>query len=346
MKALAPVIALVVGLAVGYGISAGLGGDAESTISQDIKAQLEATRGDLRTAHAERDDVRSRVGRMEEENQLLKRDLERSRTAARGFEERLAKLGEERAELLSRVKAEAKDSEIRAKEVMAKLETMKEGGIQAMFLNKSAMNSIIADLKALGDAGVDGLMEFLKSDDVEARMVAAAVLTELGDPRAVGALEDSALNDSDQTVKHMAARALMMMDGPEALPVLHNLAKNAPDEGVRVNSMFGLCRRGDEAGILTARAYFNDEKSNDGMKKALAGSVVGLLHGNPKMEGLVDDIFTQAAEHKAGGIMEAAVGYYKSVGTDSARRRLEGMVANPALDQKLRDAAKQALSEM
>jgi HEAT repeat protein len=59
------------------------------------------------------------------------------------------------------------------------------------------------------------LIELMKEDDVNARLIAVKLLTSIKDKRATAALEKAAKEDKDETVRSIAASALAPVENPE-----------------------------------------------------------------------------------------------------------------------------------
>ncbi|MAB88752.1 MAG: hypothetical protein CMJ90_04750 [Planctomycetes bacterium] len=231
----------------------------------------------------------------------------------------------------------SRDAETRAtlEMVMARIAALRKQGVGAL-IDQAAVAALVADLRSLGEAGFQAVVGLLGSDDADERMVATQLLKGLGDPRAVQLLWD-ALSDPDATVQTLASHALCFMDGAGVLEACR-AGLDSKNDSVRVNSMFGLVRQGDQKGVDLTLAILRDESS------PFRGPMIQgvLLLGSESAVPLVDEM--QVLFRSNADVMKAAVDFYRRVGTEMARSRLQNIAGDPELPQAIRDLALAALN--
>jgi HEAT repeat protein len=224
-------------------------------------------------------------------------------------------------------------------DLAARFEELKGGtGMTAFLPGKTA--GLIADLKGLGPAGTQALVDLLKSKDKDDRTIAAKLLEDLKDPAAIPALKDVALNDEDELAAKMAGHAIALMEDPRAIEPLREILEKKRSWESEVNALWGLVHLGDQRGLEQAIAYMDDGKVGKQPRAAL-GANVAVFMPYPEVMPIVDatvrDFFA------SGHVMEIAINYYKAVGNAPARDRLQAISTDARLDAETREAARQAL---
>jgi hypothetical protein len=255
------------------------------------------------------------------------------------------------AELEKKLAAAKKESDKLAAELVQKkgvtienltkrIDELKKGSmLNVMLPGKTA--DIIADLKGLGPAGTQAILDMLKSEDAKDRFIAAKLLEDLKDPAAIPALRDVALNDADAAAANMAGHALALMGDPQTVDTLREIATKKRSWEAEVNSLWGLVNLGDAQGREWATAYMQNMENSKQARAALGANIAVFMH-TPEVMPIVDRTvqdFSKSAE-----VMGFAIAYYAAVNNPEARSRLQAIVDNAQLPQAIRDQAREALA--
>src|SRR5262249_10655869 len=165
---------------------------------------------------------------------------------------------------------------------------------------------LVTDLKGLGPAGVNAMIDLLKSKDPKERFLAAKVLEDLSSPAAIPALRDTALNDSDQMAANMASHALALMADPATTDALKDIIKSNKFWGETVNALWGLCKIGDPDGLAQALAYIKDPQVDAQARIALAANLT--IIDDESVMPMIDEMVRQFGDHAQLDLL--AVNYY------------------------------------
>ena len=224
------------------------------------------------------------------------------------------------------------------KAVREHLDTMGKKGGLAAYGDPAAWSQLISDLRSLGSEGVNLAIGMLSSDNPNLRVMAAKILEDLSDPRAVPDLEKMALEDSDEMARNMASHALAFMKSQDAIPALRDLYEKSENLGVRINSLAGLAMQGDPNGIRDTAAYIADENNSRQMRQALMGILA--VRSDPHLM----PVAAQAAQSfgESEQLMALIVSYYGNVGA-AAAPALQAIVDNNSFSAAIREQARQAL---
>lgn len=226
--------------------------------------------------------------------------------------------------------------------ITARIAELRKGGHMSVMLT-SRTADLISDLKGLGAAGTQALMELLKSEDATDRFLAAKLLEDLKDPAAIPALRDVALNDKDPHAASMASHALALMEDPRSIDALKDVLANKNRSWEQaVNAMWGLANLGDAYGIEQSLAYVNDQSVPKQARAAL-GANIALLIRTPEMMPIVDR--TVQDFHTSDQVMDIAIDYYAALRSPVGRDRLQAIVNDTRLSQTVRDSAAAALAQ-
>ena len=155
------------------------------------------------------------------------------------------------------------------------------------------------------------------------------------------ALADAAVSEENEGAANAAARALMTSDGPGAVEAMRRTLANSPHETVKVNTMWGLCRHGDEAAVKDTLAYLGNEKNNLAYRKALAQSA--FLIDKAEMRPVIEMVVTNSTGPEREGVMQMAIGWYGRNHTPENRRSLELAAQDTTLSEAVRQSAQEAL---
>ncbi|MCB9831441.1 MAG: HEAT repeat domain-containing protein [Planctomycetes bacterium] len=343
MNRLFPILTLIVGVAVGVLAGLKAGADPERDLhgvknaaGEDLVARSEFE-AELNREKADRELAQKSAKEAFEREKWMKEDAERLSAEIRDLKDKLAlqdvelaKIANERAERLTRI--------------AERFKTMKGKGLQNL-VTTNELGKFIADLRLEGDVGRKAVLDLLRSDDEEERRLAATLLMQgMADDEAIEPLREVALHDEDELSKRLASQALLRLEGDGVVPTLEELVANADDEGVRVNSMYGLLMRGK--GVDEAIAYMKDESKSGMMKQAL-GSAVFILQDRPEVQPLVDLMVkdSRGKGHEVGTV-QAAIAYYKKIATPGAVAALQQLAADPNLGAELKGEAAKALAAL
>lgn len=185
-------------------------------------------------------------------------------------------------------------------------------------------NAAVEALVRVGPAAVEPLCQRLGDADGDVRKFAADVLGEIGDRRALIALE-GALGDADRNVRGAAAEALGKIGGPGAAAGLE-AALAHDDQLLRLSALDALARAGHTPPISVLAPLAQDRFLRRPLYRLLGG--------------LSDPI---ALELLLAGLRESARGTREAALAAMARQRaLRGEDGWPALGRRIHDAARGA----
>lgn len=277
---------------------------------------------------------------LEVEATALRKQIETARAENAKLREALQASEAERQKLRAEIDAGLELKGDTLARVMGAFDSLRTKGAGG-FLEPGVKSQMVTDLKSLGDEGTDLCLGWLKSEDEEARFLAANLLESLSDPRTVLPLRDAALHDKSESVASMASHALALMDHPAALDPLREIVERTTFEGVKVNSMFGVMKQGDQKGYEMVLDYVKNKENSIQMRAAIAPGV--FIMTDPRTLAIADECVSQFAKHDA--LMDMAVTYYKNLRTPEGRLRLQGMVNDTRFSEAIRKAAAVALGQ-
>ena len=130
---------------------------------------------------------------------------------------------------------------------------------------------VTADLRSMGDAGIEALMRVLgNGTSADERRAAAQLLGELQAAQALPLLQSILAQDNDVLLRRAAASALRRLETPDAVPALQALLSNpAEDRFVRMSAAFGLAQLGQAEGVTGLTMIFA-ESTADGRGRDMA----------------------------------------------------------------------------
>ena len=169
----------------------------------------------------------------------------------------------------------------------------------------------------------------------------------LDDERAIAPLLATCQGDVSAQVRGLASRALMVSSHPSVIPVLTELARPVEDpemRGVYINSLFGLCRLADEAGISKTIDFLRDPETDNSMRAIMVQSLI--LVRNRVALPLMDTIRDWGLENDEPGYVAFVMPYYLWYGGDEANDRLTAIASNPNLKAEIREGARKALGKL
>lgn len=201
---------------------------------------------------------------------------------------------------------------------------------------------LLADIRGLGQAGVQALLDLLKSEDAKDRFMAAKLLEDLKDPAAIPALREVAMNDTDAKASNMAGHALALMGDPRAIDPLREILARGKSDADVINSLWGLVNLGDHQGMDQAIAYMDDKKIEDNARAMLGANIAAIMTDRPDVMPIVDA--TVRDFYMSAPVMDLAIAYYHALGTSDARIRLQAIVDDTRVSQATRDKARDALA--
>ena len=306
-------------------------------------ASLESTprvTDEARDALRELEALRSRMGRLEQERDLARKDLQDERRRAAMLEDELQKTQKALAAANTSVGDEATRRGERLAKVKSSIDALRGKGMETL-VRSGAIGSIVGDLKALGPEGLKTVTDLLESEDSDDRLLAATILMSMDDPAAVGPLEKAAMDDDNELVAAMASQALMRMDNRAAVPALAKLMTSSKHDGVRVNAMYGLVRHDDPRGINATIDFLKDENAPSAMKRALGQGL--LLLSNASALPAVNLVGERNAVRTSPQLSRMLVDYYGRVHNTAAREQLQSLLASGDLPPATQDRVNQLL---
>jgi len=198
---------------------------------------------------------------------------------------------------------------------------------------------VIADLKAMGDAGTQALARVLASgSSSEERRTAAQLLGEMQDPRALPLLQDVLDRDGDVLLRRTAAGALRRLESPDTIPVLNTLLANPTDDRfVRMSAAYGLAQMGQPQGVNGLMQIF-DEANADGRGRDMAFRALNSLNDERSLP-----FMRQVAA--SGGELSyrlQAIKFLTAQADQQSLPALQQIMQSPTEQPSIRDAATQA----
>ena len=200
---------------------------------------------------------------------------------------------------------------------------------------------VIADLKAMGDAGTQALARVLASgSSSEERRTAAQLLGEMQDPRALPLLQDVLDRDGDVLLRRTAAGALRRLESPDTIPVLNTLLANPTDDRfVRMSAAYGLAQMGQPQGVNGLMQIF-DEANADGRGRDMAFRALNSLNDERSLP-----FMRQVAA--SGGELSyrlQAIKFLTAQADQQSLPALQQIMQSPTEQPSIRDAASQAVA--
>ena len=198
---------------------------------------------------------------------------------------------------------------------------------------------LIADLKAMGDAGTQALARVLANgSSTEERRTAAQLLGEMQDPRALPLLQDVLDRDGDVLLRRTAAGALRRLESPDTIPVLNTLLANPTDDRfVRMSAAYGLAQMGQPQGINGLMQIF-DEANADGRGRDMAFRALNSLNDERSLP-FMRQVATSGAELS---YRMQAIKFLTAQGDQQSLPALQQIMQSPTEQPSIRDAASQA----
>ena len=198
---------------------------------------------------------------------------------------------------------------------------------------------LIADLKAMGDAGTQALARVLASgSSSEERRTAAQLLGEMQDPRALPLLQDVLDRDGDVLLRRTAAGALRRLESPDTIPVLNTLLANPTDDRfVRMSAAYGLAQMGQPQGVNGLMQIF-DEANADGRGRDMAFRALNSLNDERSLP-FMRQIAASGAEPS---YRVQAIKFLTTQGDQQSLPALQLIMQSPTEQPSIRDAATQA----
>ena len=198
---------------------------------------------------------------------------------------------------------------------------------------------IIADLKAMGDAGTQALARVLANgSSTEERRTAAQLLGEMQDPRALPLLQDVLDRDGDVLLRRTAAGALRRLESPDTIPVLNTLLANPTDDRfVRMSAAYGLAQMGQPQGVNGLMQIF-DEANADGRGRDMAFRALNSLNDERSLP-FMRQVATSGAELS---YRMQAIKFLTAQGDQQSLPALQQIMQSPTEQPSIRDAATQA----
>jgi hypothetical protein len=225
-------------------------------------------------------------------------------------------------------------------DVMKRIAELKKGQL-AVLAAPGKTADLVADLKGLGPAGINAMIDLLKSKDPKESFLAAKLLEDLSSPTSISALREAALTHSDAMTANMASHALAMMGDPATTDALRDIVKANKSWMQEVNALWGLCKIGDPDGLAQALAYIKDPQVDAQARIALAANLT--IIDDESVMPMIDEMVRQFGDKAQLDIL--AVNYYKELGTPAAQQRLAAIADDARLPQAARDAARAAMKK-
>jgi HEAT repeat protein len=205
------------------------------------------------------------------------------------------------------------------------------------------VRELVADLRAMGDAGADALLRVLGSGaSSDARRAAAQLAGELQLPQAQPLLQDILANDSDVLLRRAAASALRRLDTPDTVPAMETLLANpAEDRFVRMSAAYGLAQQGNPQGVNGLMQIF-EESNADGRGREMAFRALTSLEDDRSLP-FMRSLITSNAEPT---YRLQAIRFLTAQGDRQALGALQQVVQSPIEQPSIHDAAVQAVAAL
>jgi serine/threonine protein kinase len=237
----------------------------------------------------------------------------------------------------------------KSKMTIEELEGLLENIRTNPFINIIAPNATAEaaiGVRELGAEGREIMVRYLSSPEADTRMTAANVLRHVGGSRMIEELTEVACRDSDIRVAGLASHALLSLTGEQALTSLRRVVSETEHLPAKVNALWGLCRLGDEAAVVTAREFFNDKKQDENLRYALGSGVFFLSDEEllPFADDVLSSLLDKGTERKViANLVSLAIRFYKRVGTPAAQTRLNQIASDPQVVPDIKREAEEAL---
>ncbi|MEE9392717.1 MAG: hypothetical protein V3W41_09450 [Planctomycetota bacterium] len=341
MKLVIATVGILAGLATGFFVFADHNSNDQLEVNSAEK--IEALQQQLGEAESQLTQAKARAGRLESAKKMHQGDLLAANKKIALLEKNLKTATEISEQPVASVDDSSKTADL--------AQRLKEAKLVAAKLSKTTFPSILAPkkfaelvdtIKALGDEGVDMALAMLDGENKEERLLAVQLLGMLDDARVPDALADAAIAPEDADLAAWASQSLMKLDGKGAINAMKNTIANSPHEGARVNSMWGLLRTGDKESFEQARAYLNDEKNTQAMRRALEGGLFLVNHSDVRP--LIDDFLSRVSGPRKTAIMGEAIKWYGRNIDVVNRQRLNAASNDPNLSEALRQQARDVLA--
>jgi hypothetical protein len=198
---------------------------------------------------------------------------------------------------------------------------------------------LIDDLRAMGDAGAQALMDVLASGaDSDERRAAARLLGALQAPQATPVLRDIIERDDDLLLRRAAAAGLRRLQTPESVPVMERILTNpTEDRFVRLSAAHGLAESGRPLGVSGLAQIF-EESTADGRGRALAFRALASLEDERPLPFMRRLVISQAEP----AYRLQAIRYLAAQGDRRALAALRLVSQSPDEQPSIRDAAARA----
>lgn len=201
------------------------------------------------------------------------------------------------------------------------------------------LRELVNDLRAMGDAGAQALMQVLAaSGDSEERRAAARLLGTLQVPEALPLLRDIIYRDDDLLLRRAAASGLRQLQTPDSIPVMeHLLASATEDRFVRLSAAYGLAEAGRSVGVNGLAQIFA-EADADGRLRELAFRSLTALNDERPLPFMRQLVTSQADP----SYRLQAIRYLTAQGDRQALATLQRVMQSPNEQASVRDAAAHA----
>lgn len=201
------------------------------------------------------------------------------------------------------------------------------------------MRDVVNELRGMGDAASQALMQVLASDSAtDERRMAAQLLGELQSAAAVPLFRDILANDPDVLLRRSAAAALRRIQTPETVPVMERLVVNpTEDRFVRLSAAKGLADSGRPLGVLGLTHIF-EESTADGRGRDLAFRALASLNDERPLPFMRQMVTAQVEP----AYRLRAIRYLSTHGDRQALAALQVVMHAPNEQPSIRDAAAQA----
>lgn len=180
------------------------------------------------------------------------------------------------------------------------------------------------------------LLEKLRSLKAGERFLAAGLLERMGDAGVVGDLAAAYRGEKDMLVRRMLSHAIAVL-GEGGEPVLREAMTGDSDWGVRVNSAYGLAKRGHEDALQFLEGAYASEDTPAEYRMALLGGLADVAA--PSSAPLFRQILRDTTEP---GYLLMSIGALTKMKDTASIPELERLAAS-TLPESVRDAARKAV---
>lgn len=198
---------------------------------------------------------------------------------------------------------------------------------------------LVDQLRAMGDAGAQALLQVLASgSDSDERRAAARLLGTLQVPQALPLLRDVLQTEDDVLLRRAAASGLRQLQTPESIPVMEALLANpGEDRFVRMSAAYGLAQAGKPQGV-TGLVQIFEESNTDGRGREMAFRSLASLSDERSLP-FMRQLVTSQAEPS---YRLQAIRSVTAQGDRQALGALQQVMQSPTEQASIRDAAAQA----